>query len=139
MKPIPAIFAACLFMQMNVFAQEPKMLPPASSHTNETEKPEYILSEEDFHLILENGIRNEIDQKKIHLLQEQTAALQARIALGDSAVAIRSLEARFWRDKLLQTDGELEKERLARTRIWNSRLLWFVVGAVTATVVIDAQ
>lgn len=136
---VPIILISTISAQLTIFAQEPKALPPQAIHTNLSEKTEYILSEEDFNLVLETGIQHNIALKKIDLLQEQAATLQTRIALSDSAITIQSLEALFWHEKLLQTDAELEKERLARKKIWNSRLLWFVVGAMTATVVLDAQ
>ena len=134
-----AILILTLALHQSASAQEPKALPPDDTHTNQSGKTEYILSEEDFNSVLTKGMAHNTALKKISLLEEQTGILRQRIVLADSAVTLKRLEAQFWYDKLLQTDKALEKERIARTRFWNSRTFWFVVGAVTAAVVIDVE
>jgi hypothetical protein len=72
---------------------------------------------------------------RVTLLQEQTAVLEERVAICDSATTLETLEADFWYDKAVATDKLLEQERIERTRWYNSRLFWFTVGAVTVAAV----
>ena len=75
-------------------------------------------------------------QKRIELMKEQNSVLVQKSFLADSALKISSLESKFWYDKLQGNDKILEIERINAAGIWNSRTFWFVVGALTASVVI---
>ncbi len=61
--------------------------------------------------------------------------LSQKSILADSAQTIRSLEAKFWYEKLQQNDKLLEEERGRAASIWNSKTLWFTIGALTASIV----
>ncbi|MCK4558616.1 MAG: hypothetical protein KAV45_02460 [Calditrichia bacterium] len=52
-----------------------------------------------------------------------------------SAQTIRSLEGKFWYEKLQQYDKLLEDEKIKAASVWNSKTLWFTVGALTASIV----
>ena len=97
---------------------------------------EYIISEVKYDKILNQLISYDIMQKRIELMKEQNAVFVQRSFLADSALKISTLESKFWYDKLQENDKILEKERIEAAGIWNSKTLWFVVGALTASVVI---
>ena len=132
---IPLIILV-VFLYSNLAAQEAKKLNPGERYTNTSGQVEYILTSEKTKDLLKKEESLGISKKRVTLLKEQVAVLQLRAAVADSAIAIKRVEAQFWYDKLLATDKELEKERIARTRFWNSRTFWFTVGALTASVVI---
>jgi hypothetical protein len=97
---------------------------------------EYIINEARYDRILNKLISYDLLQKRIDLLKEQNAVLLKRSFLADSALKISDLESRFWYNKLQENDRILEEERIKAAGIWHSKMLWFVIGALTASVVI---
>ena len=67
--------------------------------------------------------------------EQVSLLLSQKSILADSAQTIRTLEAKFWYEKLQQNDKLLEEERIKAASIWNSKTLWFTMGALTASVV----
>ena len=98
-------------------------------------EPEYILSEDKYDNILKMATQYDIMKRRLELLNQQVSLLSQKSILVDSAQTIRTLEAKFWYDKLHQTDKLLEEERIRAANVWNSKTFWFMVGALTATVV----
>ena len=114
---------------------QPKILRAGDSYRNNSDSTEFVLSKEAFQQTLELLTRSEVNAMRVNLLQEQTAVLEERVAVCDSATTLEALEADFWYDKAVATDKLLEQERIERTRWYNSRLFWFTVGAVTVAAV----
>ncbi len=104
-------------------------------NTNADGNQEYILSEDKYDNVLKMAIQYDIMKRRIELLNEQVSILSQKSILADSAQTIRTLEAKFWYEKLQQNDKLLEEERIKAASIWNSKTLWFTMGALTASVV----
>ena len=103
--------------------------------TNVLGEREYVLSENKYDKVLKMAIQYDIMKRRIELLNEQVSLLSQKSILSDSAQTIRSLEAKFWYEKLHQNDKLLEEERIRAANIWNSKTLWFTIGALTASIV----
>ena len=103
--------------------------------TNDMGAQEYILSEDKYDKVLKMAIQYDIMKRRIELLNEQVSLLSQKSILSDSAQTIRSLEAKFWYEKLHQNDKLLEEERVRAASLWNSKTLWFTIGALTASIV----
>ena len=104
-------------------------------NTNTEGYKEYILSENKYDKVLKMAIQHDIMKRRIELLNEQVSLLSQKSILADSAQTILSLEAKFWYEKLHQNDKLLEAARVREASIWNSKTLWFTIGALTALIV----
>jgi len=104
-------------------------------NTNADGNQEYILSEDKYDKVLLMAIKYDIMKRRLELLNEQVSLMSQKSILADSVQTIQSLEARFWYEKLHQNDKLLEEERIRAASIWNSKTLWFSIGALTASVV----
>ena len=90
-------------------------------------------------IVNNNTISLDESRKNVTLLQEQVNLLQLNILDGDSIVALRELEAQKYYNELLKTDESLEKCRIARTRFWNRKSIWFIIGGLTTAAVISVN
>jgi hypothetical protein len=122
-----------------VHSQDVVKLDPGDSHTNETNTAAYVIGIEKAKSLLSSEVSLDICRQRVDLLTERAAVLQERVSVADSATALSRVRAEYLYAKLLETDKLLEQERIARTRFWNSRTFWFIVGALTASAVVSAD
>ncbi len=115
------------------------ILKPNTDYKNTTDKDMFVLSDDAMTRILQYLTRYSVEMKRRELLELKLATYEARIAAADSATTLKKVEADFWHAKLLSTDDELKQVRIERSKWYNSRLLWFIVGSATAAVVIEAR
>ncbi len=118
-----------------------KILPGENFNNNTSDTLVYI-NNVILDRILKLKINFEIAEKKVTLLEEQVTLLEQRKFAGDSAIALKSMEAEYWYGKLQQNDEELlmQKKRNIElnhenNKIRRSRIYYFIAGVVASSIV----
>lgn len=123
-------------------AQNQGFIDPQNTFTNTSSDTLFFTTMDNFDKILGHGVKLQICQKKVSLFEEQVATMNNRIFTSDSAIALRSAEADFWKMKLETNDLLLEQQRIENLhlndknrKLRNSRLYFFVGGILASSVV----
>jgi len=135
-----------LIISISLFSQNNEnrtgYIDPGQTYTNTLSDTLVYMPLQKVDKILKMNIQYSIATQKVSLLEKQISTIQERVFLSDSAIAIKQAEAEFWRLKLLNNDFKLEDQRKLnlileddKRRLRNSRLYYFVGGALAATIV----
>ncbi len=132
-----------IFLFSAIFAQS-QLLLPAANFTNETNDTLFILPSKQVKALLSDAVSNDINLEKLKLYQQKVILNEERIALADSAIQMKKLEAEFWHQQLLSNDQSLENQRIEnmkliddKNRIRKSRIYYLVAGFVAGAFVIS--
>jgi len=143
-KSKTAYVMVCLFILMGFmsFGQNQGFIDPQETFSNTSSDTLFFTTMDNFNKILGQGVKLQICQKKVSLFEEQVATMNNRIFNSDSAIALRSAEADFWKMKLETNDLLLEQQRIENLhlndknrKLRNSRLYFFVGGILASSVV----
>jgi len=141
---IIALFSHCVYTQEESASIIGKILP-GHSYTNTTSDTLVYFDMEMLDKFLILKIKADISERKIMLLQEQMMVNDERAMLSDSAIAVKSAEAEFWRIKLLQNDQQLlesQKQNInlhyENQNIRKSRVYYFIAGVIATSIVFIA-
>jgi len=113
-KSKTAYVMVCLFILMGFmsFGQNQGFIDPQETFSNTSSDTLFFTTMDNFNKILGQGVKLQICQKKVSLFEEQVATMNNRIFNSDSAIALRSAEADFWKMKLETNDLLLEQQRI---------------------------
>ena len=142
MKKI-VLLLALAFLGIGAIAQSSK-LAPGDNFTNATRDTLFVVPMERVRDFLTNEVKQEIALQKLELYRKRICLFEERVALADSAMTIKKLEASYWHDQLLQNDQQLEKQQLEnlqlmddKNRIRQSRIYYLVAGLVAGAVLVS--
>lgn len=142
MKFFYPLFFLSMLIWFNSFGQNQGFIDPQKTFTNNSSDTLFFTTMDNFNKILVQGVKLQIAEKKVSLFEEQVATINARIFTSDSAIALRSAEADFWKMKLEMNDKLLENQRIENLhlndknrKLRNSRLYFFVGGILASSIV----
>ncbi len=142
MKTIQVLFILLITI-VSASAQTLK-LDPGESYTNLGKDTLFILPSKQVKSLLLEAISNDFNLEKLKLYQQKVALNEERIAVSDSAIRLKTLEADYWRQQLLTNDQSLENQRIEnlkliddKQRIRQSRIYYLVAGFVAGAIVIS--
>jgi len=143
MKKIPIIlFALLCTIKANAQIESIGIIKPGASITNTHAFDLYYMPKGKVIKLLNFQTKAEMDSMRVEKYKALTSNYQERIYLSDSTIALKTLEADFWHQKLLQNDTELEQQRIEyiklqddKNRIARSRIYYFIAGVLATSVV----
>ncbi len=134
-----SIILLCISAQ----AQTTGKIDPDKSYTNQNDFSVFYMPKSKVIEFMDMKTRLEFDSIRIEKYIELTANYNSRIAMSDSAIQLKKLEAEFWYNKLKANDSELlEQKKLnitlaaEKNRIMRSRVYFFVAGIVCTSLVL---